>query len=107
MSLKRLAGLSLALTTEELLYEVPTGFHAFVTVSVAAISGTPAVRLALTSGGAPAATDWLAYDHVLGVSTPLVRKGIAMAAGERLYTYASAATVTAVAYGNEERLSGR
>lgn len=107
MALMRLAGLDCAATTEELLYEVPTDFHTLVTVSIACRSGTPAVRLALTSGSTPANTDWLAYDFVLGVSTPLVRKGIAMGEGERLYVYSSATGVSAVAYGSSERIRGQ
>lgn len=105
MSLQRLGGFDLAATTNTLLYQCPTNFHALVSVNFMARSGTPTVRLWLTASSTPADTDVLEYDWPLSVGGgPLFRPGIAMAAGNRLYGYASATGVSVVVFGSAERI---
>lgn len=98
-----LGRLDLAATTETLLYTCPAGKAAAVNVTFTARTQAANIRLALTSGGAPAATDWIAYDY------PLKAAGddreftqIWVTAGEKLYAYASATGVSVLAYGPEE-----
>jgi hypothetical protein len=64
------------------------------------------VRLALTASSTPADTDWLEYDVQLTAGdVPLLREGIGMMAGNRLYAWASGIGVSVVVYGNPERLA--
>lgn len=105
MSLQRLGGFDLAATTNTLIYQCPVGFHAAVAVNLVARSGSPSIRLALTASSTPGDTDWLEYDlQITAGDAPLLREGIAMAAGNRLYAYASATGVSVVAWGNAERI---
>lgn len=105
MSLQRLGGFDLAATTETMIYECPDEHHATVSINLVARSGAPTVRLALTASAAPAATDWLEYDlPLVAGGAPLLREGIAMFDGNRLYAYASATGVSVVAWGNAERV---
>ncbi|MGE3627620.1 MAG: hypothetical protein AB7G34_14740 [Hyphomicrobiales bacterium] len=94
------ADLSAASDTE--LYEVPSAKKASVNVSLCARTQTALVRLAITSGGAPANTDYLEYDTPLAAQGVLERTQIWMTAGEKLYARASETGVTAIVYGPVE-----
>lgn len=105
MSLQRLGGFDLAATTQTLLYQCPANFHALVCANFVTRSAARTVRLWLTASGSPADTDALEYDFPLSVGGgPLYRSGIAMAAGNRLYGYASGTGVSVVVFGNAERI---
>lgn len=56
------------------------------------------VRVAITSGGAPAAADWVEYDAPVGGNGILERTGLSCSAGEAIYVYASATGVSARAH---------
>ena len=98
----RLGAADLAAATNTLVYECPAGMEAFVTLNACARSGTPTLRVALADNGAPANEDWIEYDLQLQAGgIPLLREGIIMKATDRLYVWASATGVSAVAYGKE------
>lgn len=88
--------------SDTLLYTVPAGKKASVNVSLCARTQAALVRLALTSGGAPADTDYLEYDTPLAARGVLERTQIWMTAGEKLYARASETGVTAIVYGPVE-----
>lgn len=99
----RLGGADLTATTDTSVYTCPPLKKAFVAFNMCCRSGSGTVRMALTSGGAPAATDWIEYAVPLSVGgPPLLREGLLLAAGEKLYAWASAANFTAVVYGRED-----
>ena len=59
-------------------------------------NGSPKVRLARGTGGAPAATDYLEYDATVSAGTPLIRSGIPMSSGDKLWARCDTATVVTV-----------
>lgn len=107
----RLNASNVPANADTVLYDCPDGSRAIVTVSLCNRADTVIkVRLALTSNdAAPAAQDWIEYDVPLpaagasGGST-LERTGLVMTAKDRLYVRASAAGVSAVAYGVQEAI---
>ncbi len=93
----------LTTTNDTLIYTVPAGKQATVAINVIARFNNPTVRIATTTGGAPANADWLEYDTALSVGTRIVLEGITMDAAQRVYVRASNANeVTAKVYGVEE-----
>jgi|TARA_A200000159_G_scaffold4357_1_gene4211 hypothetical protein len=102
MATGRLGHADLAAATNTSLYTVPANNFAIATVSVcnrgnAAVS----IRLAVASAGSPANSEYIEYDVELLPKGVLERSGIAMAAGQILVVYSSAANVSAVAMGIE------
>ena len=59
------------------------------------------IRVAVASAGSPALSEYIEYDVELLPKGVLERSGIAMAAGQILVVYSSAANVSAVALGIE------
>lgn len=99
----RLGGSDLAATTDTAVYTCPVGKKAFVAFNICCRSGSGTVRMAHTSGGVPAAADYIEYAVPLAVGgPPLLREGLLLAAGEKLYAWASAANFTALVYGKED-----
>ena len=104
----RLAAQTLAAAADTALYTVPAGKRAVFTASLCNRSAATAkVRLALTSGGAPADADWIEYDTPVqpagsGGGSVLERTGIALAEGQKLYARADVAGVSVVVFGIEE-----
>lgn len=92
----------LAATTLTLVYTVPALKQAAITVSMCSRSGTAAIRLAVSNGGAPTDGQYLEYGATLDAGEVLERSGIALQAGDRVYAYASAAGVSVNVYGIEE-----
>jgi hypothetical protein len=57
-------------------------------------------RIAITSGGAPTAAEWIEYGATIPANGGVMeRTGLALSQGERVYVRASAATVSARAHG--------
>ena len=57
------------------------------------------VRVAIGTGGAPVAADYIEYDAILAPGGVLERTGMALSAGENLWVYSDIATVSARANG--------
>ncbi len=57
--------------------------------------GDALVRIAITSGGTPAATDYIEYDETLLPNKPLERTNRAINTGEKVYVRSSVAGVSA------------
>lgn len=102
MATGRLGANDLAAATNTTVYTVPSDTFSVVTLSICnrgnqAIS----VRVAVSASATPTAAEWIEYDtEVLGKGV-LERTGIVMDAGRLLVVYASAANVSAVAFGIE------
>ncbi len=63
-------------------------------------NATPAaVRIAITSGGAPAAADWVEYDMVLPANGIIDDNPLVASNGEAVYVYSSLANVSVRAHG--------
>lgn len=61
-------------------------------VNVLACNRTTAdatIRIAITTGGAPAAADWIEYDVILAANQPMERTGLAVSSGEKIYVQSS------------------
>ena len=102
---KILGQLACAATTEEAVYKVPAS-HAAVISSVVICNRTSSAvtfRLYVNQGdGATGNKDYLYYDVSLpGNDTFVATIGITMAATDEMRFYASAASLSVNAYGNE------
>jgi len=90
-------------TTNTEIFECGAGKKAWVAVNFCCRAGAANVRLAHTSGGTPGDADWIEYDVPLAVGgPPLLREGIRLEDGEKLYAWASAEDVSVNVYGKEE-----
>jgi hypothetical protein len=103
MASGRLGKADLAAATNTQLYEVPASTVATADVRFTNRNGSVAlVRLAITSGGAPAASDWIEYDSRLEANGVIVNDKLVLSAGEKIYAYASTANVSVRVHGFEE-----
>jgi hypothetical protein len=100
-----LAQVDLSTTADTVIYTVPAGKRAAVSVSLCARSAACNVRIALTSGGAPGNASWIEFSTPLGVGGVLERGGIVLLAGHKLYAGTSVAGVSAVVWGIEETVA--
>lgn len=57
------------------------------------------LRVAITSGGAPAAADYIEYDTPLGERQVLENSNLAVSQGDKVYARTDIATVSARAHG--------
>ena len=103
---KRLAGASLVAATETLIYEAPASKHAAFKAFVCNQHATnvAAIRVAVTSGGAPAAADFIRYDQDLPPQDSLDISNLGLTDGQRLYVESDVANVSVVLVGIEEDL---
>lgn len=96
------SGFDLAAATDTLIYTCPASRRASVTVAfVNRGTGSPKVRLARGVGASPAATDWMEFDAVVAVGTPLIRSGIPLSAGDKLWARSDLVSVTVQVEGVE------
>ena len=99
MATGRLGHADLSAGANTSLYTVPANTFGIVTLSIC--NRGISVRVALASAGTPALSEYLEYDVEVLPKGVLERSGIAMAAGQILVVYSSAANVSAVAMGIE------
>ena len=93
---------NLLATTNTSVYTVPGDKFAVVTISICNRGSTAVtIRLAVAAASTPTDAEYLEYGVSLGANSVLERTGIVMQTGKILVVYASAATVTAIAYGIE------
>ena len=91
------SGFDLAAATDTLIYTCPVAKRASVTVAFCNRgTGTPKVRLARGTGASPASTDYMEYDATVAAGTPLIRSGIPLSAGDKLWARADLGTVVTV-----------
>ena len=91
------SGFDLAAATDTLIYTCPANKRGSVTVSFCNRgTGTPKVRLARGTGASPATTDYMEYDATVAAGTPLIRSGIPVSAGDKLWARCDTATVVTV-----------
>jgi hypothetical protein len=94
---------NLALATNTTLYTVPANKLATVSINICNRASTSAsVRIAISTTGTPADTDWIIYDSVIQGNGSLERTGLVLDAAELVVVYSSSTGVTAMAYGYEE-----
>jgi len=102
MATGRLGHADLAAGTNTSLYTVPANTFGIVTLSICNRGNSAiSVRVAVASAGTPLASEYIEYDVEILAKGVLERSGIAMAAGQILVVYSSAANVSAVAMGIE------
>lgn len=90
------SGFDLAAGNDTLIYTCPTT-RGSVTVSfVNRGNGSPKVRLARGLGANPTATDYLEYDATVSAGTPLIRSGIPMSSGDKLWARCDLGAVVTV-----------
>lgn len=102
MASGKLGSADLAAAVDTILYTVPAGQVATVTVSYCARTASAAVRLAVSTAAAPAAADYLEFDAALPVGGVLERSGVVLSAGERVIARASVSGVSVRVHGFEE-----
>ena len=102
MATGRLGHADLAAGTNTSLYTVPANTFGIVTLSICNRGNSAiSVRVAVASAGTPLNSEYIEYDVEVLAKGVLERSGIAMAAGQILVVYSSAANVSAVAMGIE------
>ena len=103
-----LATANLAAAAVTALYTVPANRRAVLGLNLCNRSAAVVtVRVALTTGAAPTDADWIEYETPLPAAggssgSVLERTGLALGPGQKLYVRASAAGVSASAFGIED-----
>lgn len=100
-----LAAVNLNVNSDTLIYTVPGGKQACVTVNVLnRNTQSIKVRMWLTNGGAPAgdASQAIEWDTALDANTPLERSGIVLKSGQAVYARTDTANTNVVVFGIEE-----
>lgn len=96
------SGFDLAAATDTLIYTCPAGKRASVTVCFANRGTTAAkARLARGTGASPAATDYLEYDASVAAGAPLIRSGIPLSSGDKIWARSDVVSVTVQVEGVE------
>jgi hypothetical protein len=102
MATGRLGIADLASATDTTLYTVPTDTFAVVTVSICnRTTNAVTIRMAIAASSTPAAGEFIEFDSTIPANAVLERTGLVMDAGKLLIVRASAASVSAVAWGIE------
>lgn len=102
MATGRLGTADLSVATDTVLYVVPASTFTVLTVSLCNRSAASVnVRVAVSSSPTPANSEYLEFDTALLAKGVLERTGIVLDAGKYLVVRASAAGISANAYGIE------
>jgi len=102
MATGRLGVADLTAATDTSVYTVPSTTFSVVSLSVCNRGNAPiAVRVAVAASGTPTNAEYIEYDVEIGAKGVLERTGIMMDEGKVLVVRASAANVSAVAFGIE------
>lgn len=102
MATGKLGSSNLTAATNTTVYTVPSSTFSVVTLSICNRNNQAiSVRVALAATSTPTADEWIEYDAEVYGKGVLERTGIVMEAGRLLVVYASAANVSAVAWGIE------
>ncbi len=103
MASGRFGAVDVPATTETTIYTAPSGKIASATISLCNRTGsTVSVRVAIAAAATATVAEWIEYEAPIAPNGVLERTGLVLNAGERLNVYASAAGVSAVAFGFEE-----
>ena len=99
----RLGAVDLAANVDTTLYTCPAGKTATTTVSFSnRTTGPVNVKLALSTSGVPAATDYLEYNTEIPALGVLERSAVVVGATQVLVVTSNSANVSAVVFGFEE-----
>ena len=102
MATGRLGAADLAAATNTSVYTVPATTFSVVSLSICNRGNAPiGVRVAVAASGTPTNAEYIEYDVEVGAKGVLERTGIVMDEGKVLVVRASAANVSAVAFGIE------
>ena len=103
MASGNLGSAALAANADNLLYTVPAGKVATLNIRVANRNASVAkIRVAIGTGGAPAAADYIDYDVAVAANGILEDTGIVCSAGEKVWVHPDLANVSARVHGFEE-----
>ena len=103
MASGKLGSADLAAGVDTLLYTVPASTVATLNVRVANRNASPIkVRVAVGSGAAPGATDYIDYDIQVGANGALEDTGIVCGAGEKVWVRSDQASASVRIHGFEE-----
>lgn len=98
----KLGSADLVAATDTLLYTVPALKVATANIRFANRNAIPVkVRLAIGTGAAPTATDYLSYDQSLPANGIVEDTGIVLTAGEKVWARSDTANVSVRAHGME------
>jgi hypothetical protein len=102
MATGRLGAVDLSAAVNTTVYTVPSTTFSVVSLSICNRGNSPiGVRVAVASTGTPTNAEYIEYDVEVGAKGVLERTGIVMDQGRQLVVRASAANVSAVAFGIE------
>lgn len=99
----KLGSADLSAGQDTLLYTVPVGKTATVNIRLANRNGIDVlVNVAIGSGNAPAAADYIAYQNTVDGNGVYEDSGIVMSAGEKVWVRSDNASVSARVHGMED-----
>jgi hypothetical protein len=98
-----LGQVSLASTTNTLVYTVPSSTLAYVNVNVSNRNASDvAVRVALAATASPTNAEFIEYDSFIAPNGVLERTGLVLEAGRRVIAYSNSTNVSVNVYGVEQ-----
>lgn len=100
----KLGNALLAATTQTVVYTVPGAATLAATNVNICNQGTvdALVRIGISTGASPAASEYIEYDVIVPPNGVLERTGIFMSANEKLFVYSSVTNVSVRVHGMEE-----
>jgi hypothetical protein len=102
MATGRLGVADLAAATNTILYTVPSATFSVVSLSLCNRGATTVqIRVAISTSGTPADSEFIEYDVNLLAKGVLERTGLVLDAGKTLVVRSSAVGISAVTYGIE------
>lgn len=98
-----LGQVSLASTTNTLVYTVPTSTLAYVNVNVSNRNASDiAVRVALAATASPTNGEYIEYESFIAPNGVLERTGLVLEAGRKVIAYSNSTNVSVNVYGVEQ-----